>query len=47
MGLAHAASLATWWQAGILAHSKLAAAKIAVHSSLAAFAAYNYAFAKK
>ncbi|PRW58943.1 collagen alpha-3(VI) chain isoform A [Chlorella sorokiniana] len=47
VGLAHAASLAGLWQAGALAHTKLAAAKIAVQASLAAFALYNYAFAKK
>lgn len=47
VGLAHAASLVSWWQAGILAHTKLAAAKVGVQSALAAFALYNYACAKK
>ena len=47
VGLAHAASLVGWWQAGILAHTQLAAAKIGVQSTLAAFSLYNYACAKK
>ena len=47
VGLAHAASLMVWWQAGVLAHTSLAAAKIAVHGTLASFALYNYACAKK
>ena len=47
VGQAHAASLVSWWQAGILAHTKLAAAKVGVQSALAAFALYNYACAKK
>lgn len=47
VGLSHAASLGALWQAGVLAHTKLAAVKIALQGSLAAFALYNYACAKK
>lgn len=47
VGLSHAASLGALWQAGVLAHTKLAAAKIALQGSLAAFVLFNYACAKK
>lgn len=45
--LVNATSMAAWWQAGVLAHTKLAVLKIGMHALLGGLALYNLAFAKK
>ncbi|KAL4434405.1 hypothetical protein ABPG75_000846 [Micractinium tetrahymenae] len=45
--ITHVITFASWLQAGILAQSKLVYAKVGAHALIAAFAMYNYAFAKK